>query len=165
MSQVREPFLTSVGVTDAEIGAEAARLIWDDAPEVDEIQDPRTEEFATAVLDGLTKALAGSPGIIKKMMGSATAAAEDLNVGPFQGLVEVIQNADDVHASEVRFAVRSVAGRRELLVVHNGNPVTFQHVLAMALPFLTTKTRRIDQRGRFGIGLKTVSLRRGPSCE
>ena len=31
-----------------------------------------------------------------------------------------------------------------------------QHVLGMALPFITTKTQRPDQRGRYGIGLKTL---------
>jgi hypothetical protein len=29
--------------------------------------------------------------------------------------------------------------------------------LGMALPYLTTKTNRVDQRGRFGIGLKTLN--------
>ena len=146
----------SMRASDAVMGEEAARLIWDDAPGVDEIHDPRTVEFAAAVIDGLTAALATSPGAIKKMMRSAAAAAEDLNVAPFQGLVEVIQNADDVCAYEVRFTLRKKNGKSQLLVVHDGQPVTCQHVLAMALPFLTTKTHRVDQRGRFGIGLKTL---------
>jgi hypothetical protein len=72
-------------------------------------------------------------------------------------LVEVIQNADDVGAIEVRFALREQGGSQQLLVVHNGLPVTCHHMLGMALPFLTTKTNRIDQRGRFGIGLKTLN--------
>jgi hypothetical protein len=108
------------------------------------------------VVTGLANALASSPGALKKMMRGAAAAAEDLNVEPFQGLTEVIQNADDLHASEVRFAFRKTNAGRELLIVHNGQPVACQHVLGMALPFVTTKTNRTDQRGRFGIGLKTL---------
>ncbi|MFB9984428.1 sacsin N-terminal ATP-binding-like domain-containing protein [Mesorhizobium kowhaii] len=142
--------------SDADLGAQAARMIWDDQPGVDDLSDPRTPEFANAVVTGLASALASSPGALKKMMRGAAAAAEDLNVEPFQGLTEVIQNADDLCASEVRFAFRDTAAGRELLIVHNGHPVACQHVLGMALPFVTTKTNRTDQRGRFGIGLKTL---------
>jgi hypothetical protein len=63
------------------------------------------------------------------MMRGAAAAAEDLNVEPFQGLTEVIQNADDLRAWEARFAFRDTDASRELLIVHNGQPVACQHVL------------------------------------
>jgi hypothetical protein len=141
---------------EAELGKEAARLIWDDAQDVEEILDPHTPAFANALIDELAAALAGSPGTIKKFMHSAAEAAKGLNVDQFQGLIEVIQNADDVQATEVRFGLREKNGGKQLLIVHNGLPVTCQQVLAMALPFLTTKTNRSDQRGRFGIGLKTL---------
>ena len=111
----------------------------DDAPGLDELDDPRTREFACAVIDGLSAALADSPGAVRKMMRSASHAAEDLNVGQFQGLVEVIQNADDVRANEVRFMLRTSGADARLLVVHDGQPVACQHVLGMALPFITTK--------------------------
>ncbi|MDX8450852.1 MULTISPECIES: hypothetical protein [Mesorhizobium] len=119
--------------TDADLGARAARMIWDDQPEVDDLIDPRTPEFAKAVVTGLADALVSSPGALKRMMRGAAAAAEDLNVEPFQGLTEVIQNADDLRASEVRFAFRDTAAGRKLLIVHNGQPVACQHVLGMAL--------------------------------
>lgn len=90
-------------------------------------------------------------------MKNAANAAADLNVSQFQGLIEVIQNADDLRATEVRFALREQDGKRQLLVVHNGRPVTCHHVLAIALPYLTTKAHRVDQRGRLGIGLKTLN--------
>ena len=141
---------------DVEMGLQAAKLIWEDGPDLDELHDPRTSEFASAVIDGLSAALADAPGAIRKMMISASHAAEDLNVGQFQGLVEVIQNADDVRANEVRFMLRNNDGKSQLMVVHDGQPVACQHVLGMALPFITTKLQRIDQRGRFGIGLKTL---------
>ncbi|TPI59848.1 DUF3883 domain-containing protein [Mesorhizobium sp. B3-1-3] len=142
--------------SDADLGARAARMIWDDQSGVDDLIDPRTPDFANAVVTGLASALASSPGALKKMMRGAAAAAEDLNVEPFQGLTEVIQNADDLRAAEVRFALRDMDAGRELLIVHNGQPVACQHVLGMALPFVTTKTNKTDQRGRFGIGLKTL---------
>ena len=151
-----EYLATGVSTHNVETGEQAAKLIWNDAPRLDEIHDPRTSEFASAVIDGLSAALADSPGAIRKMMRGASDAAEDLNVGQFQGLVEVIQNADDVRANEVRFMLRNNDGASQLLVVHDGQPVACQHVLGMALPFITTKTHRIDQRGRYGIGLKTL---------
>lgn len=156
MNQVGVAPSSIEGARDADSGARAARMIWEDQPGVDDLIDPRTPEFADAVITELASALASSPGAIKKMMRGAAAAAEDLNVEPFQGLTEVIQNADDLRASEVRFAFRDTDVGRELLIVHDGQPVTCQHVLGMALPFVTTKTHRTDQRGRFGIGLKTL---------
>jgi len=141
---------------DAELGAEAARLIWDDDDEAGEIDDPRTPSFARAMIDTSVAILRSSKGLIKKMINRAAAGAEDLAVAQFQGIIEVIQNADDVRATEVRFALRDHDGGRELLIAHNGEPVTCHNVLAMALPYLTTKTERVDQRGRFGIGLKTL---------
>ena len=140
---------------EVETGQQAAALIWDDAPDLDRIHDPRTPEFASAVVDGLSAAIASSAGAIKRLIGGASDAAEDLNVGQFQGLVEVLQNADDVRANEVRIMLRD-DHVPQLLVVHDGQPVTCQHVLGMALPFITTKTHRPDQRGRYGIGLKTL---------
>jgi hypothetical protein len=72
-------------------------------------------------------------------------------------LIEVIQNADDLHAHDVRFALRNVGGRQQLLMVHDGDPVAYAHVMAMTLPFLTTKEDDAGQKGRFGIGLKTLA--------
>jgi hypothetical protein len=147
--------LSTAANRNAELGAEAARRIWDD--EADEgIHDPRTPEFACAMVKTSVSILKTSSGLIKKMIDRAAAAAGDLAVAQFQGLIEAIQNADDVGATEVRFALREGRAGRQLLIVHNGQPITCHNVLPMALPFLTTKTERTDQRGRFGIGLKTL---------
>jgi hypothetical protein len=79
--------------------------------------------------------------------------AEDLNFEAFQGLVEVLQNADDLGATTVRFGLVAEGESPRLLIVHDGSPVTCHHVLAMTLPYLTTKSGDADQKGRFGIGL------------
>lgn len=146
-----------IDLNDGNLGAEAAHLIWQDDPGIEAIIDPRTPSFATAVLDTLSAELAAAPGAMKRAIRTAAKSAERLNVEPFQGLIEVIQNADDLRAEEVRFALRHIDGHRQLLIVHNGKPVTCHHVLGMIIPYFTTKEHDPDQRGRFGIGLKTLA--------
>lgn len=136
-----------------ELGGQAAAQIWTDAAEAGSIPDPREVRFAAGVMAGLTACLRNTVGPVRRLVRHAAAAAEDLNVEAFQGLVEVLQNADDLGAREVRIAVSS---DHKLLIVHDGAPVTCHHVLPMALPYLTTKTANPDQKGRFGIGLKTL---------
>ena len=145
------------GPDDRKRGAEAADLIWQDDARVDAIVDPRTPEFANSMLDKLSDDLVNAPGAMKRAIRTAARSAERLNVEPFQGLIEVIQNADDLQAKEVRFALRHVDGERQLLIVHDGKPVTCHHVLGMIIPYFTTKEHDPDQRGRFGIGLKSLA--------
>jgi hypothetical protein len=139
-----------------EAGQRAASLIWEDSPEAAAIPDPRIGAFATGVLDGFSVALRQAPGLMRKLVRHASAAAEDLNVEAFHGVIEVLQNADDLGATEVRIAILEAQDRRRLLIAHNGAPVTCHHVLAMVLPYLTTKSEDAEQKGRFGIGLKTL---------
>lgn len=139
-----------------EVGREAAIRIWADEPDAPFIVDSRDVEFAAGVMAGLTACLRDTSGLMRRVVEHAAAAAEDLNVEAFQGLVEVLQNADDLGARNVRIALSDLPGERKLLIVHDGAPVTCHHVLAMTLPYLTTKTGDADQKGRFGIGLKTL---------
>jgi hypothetical protein len=146
-------------VTDLELreaGHRAAEEIWDDSADAAAVVDPREPEFASGVLAGFSSAMASTSGVMRKLVGHAAAAAEDLNVEPFHGIIEVLQNADDLDATEVRIAIRDDGGTRKLLISHNGRPVTCHHVLAMVLPYLTTKGGDAEQKGRFGIGLKTL---------
>lgn len=135
---------------------EAANLVWSETENTECGADPLNAGFANAFIDELADLLRKAPAATRTMMAGAARAAESMNVVQFQGLIECVQNADDVRASEVCFALRVIDGVRQLLIVHNGQPVIFHHVLSMALPFMTTKTDRDDQRGRFGIGLKTL---------
>jgi hypothetical protein len=139
-----------------EQGRQAALLIWNDEEAAASIADPRDPDFAAGVMAGLSLAMAKAPGLMRKVVRHAAAAAEDLNVEAFQGIVEVLQNADDLGATNVRIALRITDARRQLLIVHDGSPVTCHHVLAMTLPYLTTKSGDAEQKGRFGIGLKTL---------
>jgi hypothetical protein len=40
-----------MNLDDASAGADAARLIWDDAPEAESIRDPRTPTFARSMIE------------------------------------------------------------------------------------------------------------------
>jgi len=137
-------------------GHDAAALIADERPEALLIEDPRDPDFARGVLDGLTRALQSAPGVMRRLVSGAAASAEDLNIEAFHGIVEVIQNADDLGAGEIRLALSEEDGLRRLYIVHTGSPVTCHHVLAMSLPYVSTKSESAEQKGRFGIGLKTL---------
>ena len=139
-----------------ELGRQAALLIWNDDEAASLIEDPRDLAFSAGVMAELSLAMAEAPGLMRTVVRHAAAAAEDLNVEAFQGIVEVLQNADDLGATNVRMALRSENGQRQLLIVHDGSPITCHHVLAMTLPYLTTKSGDAEQKGRFGIGLKTL---------
>lgn len=139
-----------------ELGRQAALLIWNDDKAASLIEDPRDPAFSAGVMAELSLAMAQAPGLMRTVVRHAAAAAEDLNVEAFQGIVEVLQNADDLGAISVRIALRNADGQRQLLIVHDGSPVTCHHVLAMTLPYLTTKSGDAEQKGRFGIGLKTL---------
>lgn len=137
-------------------GREVAHRIWRRAENSSAIPDPRLPAFAAGVLSGFAEAADATGQILRDVIENAGASAEGLNIDVFQGIVEVLQNADDLDATEVRIALSADGDRRQLLIVHDGAPVTCHHVLPMVLPFLTTKSGEADLKGRFGIGLKTL---------
>jgi hypothetical protein len=92
---------------------------------------------------------------------NAETAAASLSPRTFQGILECLQNADDLGATELRVALRT-GTRRELLIVHNGAAVSLANVAAMALPWLSTKVDDHQSSGRFGIGQKTLKALGGP---
>lgn len=147
---------TTSDISDKLKGENAARLIIENDPTSTDINDPRTIEFANAMIDTAASKLKNAAGILKDLVERAAASAEGLAVATFQGIIEVIQNADDVRATQVWFALRSTNTGKQLLLVHDGAPVTCLNVLGMVLPYQTSKTNRTDQRGRFGIGMKTL---------
>jgi uncharacterized protein (DUF1778 family) len=115
-------------------GAEAARPIWDDEAAVDDTRRPAHAGVRARYDRHVSSVLRASPGLINKMIKLAAAAAEDLAVAQFQGLIEVIQNADDVRATEVRFALRETKAGRRLLIVREHPPQGPALMALMARP-------------------------------
>ena len=114
--------------------------------------EPGGLDEARAAVDRLGQRFAQLPGAIRNALDAAGRSADLLSGDPLQGLSEIVQNADDVHATEVRFLLTDDA----LVVAHDGDPVTLSNVLALATPWLTTKTSESGSTGRFGIGLMTL---------
>lgn len=135
---------------------QAASFVWNEDDTARDIADPFDAAFASAFVEALNAHLQSAGPMIHRVLEGAARSAEGTNVEPFHGVVEVVQNADDLGAGEVRFTLRDGPRGRQMLLVHDGAPVTFHHVAGMMLPYVTTKEDDPDQRGRFGIGLKTL---------
>lgn len=118
--------------------------------------EPRSPVFASEYIRECDRLLAATPLLLQDALESAGHAAEGTNVDPYQGVVEVLQNAEDRQARAVRLMLRDAGEARQMLIAHNGLPIEYEHVLAMMLPFVSTKRDDADLRGRFGIGLKTL---------
>ncbi len=135
------------------LAVEAAEQVFDpklasDAPSF----EPSTVPEARAAVQRLGKLFEELPGSIAKALGAARSSGSLLSANRLQGLAEIIQNADDAEASEVRFQLRPT----DLLASHNGSPVRLRHVLSLATPWLSTKAGEAATIGRFGIGLATL---------
>ncbi|TCW78670.1 hypothetical protein C5O80_30620 [Burkholderia sp. SRS-46] len=117
--------------------------------------------WARAAVGRLGEIISTQPSILRASMRGAGKGASSLSPRPFQGLIECLQNADDLGAASLRVAYRT-SPRPELLIVHDGSPVTLAHVGAMLLPWLSTKDDDPEASGRFGIGQRTLSSLGGP---
>ncbi len=148
----------STSITDQqEVARQAARMLWEKGISAEIPIDPRTPQFADAALAELQLLRDTTPGILKDVLDGAEVGAAQLDVDPMHGLAELVQNADDLGATEIRMAVRSRGARRDLVVIHNGKPVCLPHVLAMTMAFVSTKRNDPLSTGKFGIGLRTLS--------
>ncbi len=114
-----------------------------------EPSDLRTAEAAVRRLGKLFEEL---PGVAANMMEGARDSGEMLSSDRFQGLAEIVQNADDVEASQIRLCLRPT----DLLISHDGLPIRLKHVLGLATPWFSTKGSEIASVGRFGIGLMAL---------
>ena len=147
---------------DAQRGRDAALLVAENWPHPDGLIERGTTEFANAAVERLAELIAEQPALFQASRRGSEQGAESLSARPFQGIVESIQNADDLDASELRLAVRLNGERWELLIVHNGAPISLVHLAAMMLPWVTTKADDPGASGRFGIGQKTLRALGGP---
>ncbi|ERZ01093.1 hypothetical protein Q022_02235 [Pseudomonas aeruginosa BWHPSA009] len=140
---------------DARLGREHAFACFTSPSKFNE-PTLRSREYAMAALAELERLQADQHEIMQKLLKGGNQGAKLLNTDPFQGLREVVQNADDLGATTVRFGTRTVNGRKQLVIVHDGAPVELPHVLPMIYPFFSTKQDSAQLKGRFGIGLKTL---------
>lgn len=123
--------------------------------ENDWIPTEPSEDWARGAIERLGEIINEQPAIVRASLKGAERGASTLSPRPFQGILECLQNADDLGATRLSVAYRE-SPRRELLIVHNGSPVTLANVGAMLLPWLSTKDDDPDASGRFGIGQKTL---------
>lgn len=122
-------------------------------PTREEVYEPATTDEARVAVARLGHRIQNSPGLFKQMIDGAKKGAETLSSDRLQVLSEVVQNADDVQASEVRVVLEE----SRLLIHHDGRPATLREILGLAAPFLSTKRLDAEATGRFGIGLSTMA--------
>src|SRR5262245_4888284 len=115
---------------------------------------PADEAAAAAGVTELAAQLRSLPASIRSALGGAESSAGHLSDDRLQGLAELIQNADDLGATDAAFAVDEAESR--LLFRHNGAGLTLHDVWGLAIPWLSLKVADAEQLGRFGIGLKTL---------
>ncbi|WP_223777274.1 hypothetical protein [Streptomyces sp. 135] len=116
------------------------------------VPEPEGGEATAAAVEHLGKRFATLPGMVRHAFGRTRDHAGNLSSDPLQGLSEIVQNSEDLGASEVRILTRE----RDLLVAHNGAPVRLPDVVALAMPWLSSKADEAESTGRFGIGLMTL---------
>ena len=114
--------------------------------------EPSNPSEAQAAIRRLGELFDAVPPLIRRSFEGARSGAGLLSSDPFQGLAEIVQNADDVGASQVRLVLRPT----DLLVGHDGGGVRLPHVLGLATPWFSTKVGELITTGRFGIGLMTL---------
>lgn len=113
---------------------------------------PQSVLAAAEAVGHLAKRLADLPGAVRDSLERGRTSAAMLSGDRLQGLSEMIQNADDAGARQVRIALL-VDG---LWLSHDGEPIQLEHVFSIAMPWITTKSDDPAATGRHGIGLMTL---------
>ncbi|MFF2205161.1 sacsin N-terminal ATP-binding-like domain-containing protein [Streptomyces sp. NPDC058145] len=117
-----------------------------------DVSEPEGEVATAAAVQHLGALLAALPGMVRHAFDRTRDHAGNLSSDRLQGLSEIVQNAEDLGATDVRVLTRE----RDLLVAHNGVSVRLPNVVALALPWLSSKADQAESTGRFGIGLMTL---------
>ncbi|MEU1456834.1 sacsin N-terminal ATP-binding-like domain-containing protein [Streptomyces avermitilis] len=115
------------------------------------VPEPATPEAVHAAIERFAE-LPTETGVMQDLAIGARRAAKGVSSDRLQGLSEIVQNAEDLGATEVRIQVREAT----LLVAHNGRPVLLTDVIPLSMPWLTSKAEDAEAIGRFGIGLMTL---------
>ena len=114
--------------------------------------EPSDVQEAGTAVQRLGELFGELPGAIAEALDAARNSGTLLASDRLHGLAEIVQNADDVEASEVRLLLRPA----DLLACHDGAPVCLPDVLGFATPWLSTKAGDAAAIGRFGVGLSTL---------
>jgi hypothetical protein len=98
-----------IGRTQSErsAGTTAARELWQNWPDYEDVHDPLSPTFAEAALSELERLQRTMPGVLAELVRYAESGAEQLVPDPYHGILEVVQNTDDLGATEVRVAIRA----------------------------------------------------------
>ena len=132
--------------------AAADRLFDEGGSDGKDAYEPEDVRTACAAVQRLGERFATLPRVIVEALDGARSSGELLSSDRLQGLAEILQNADDANASEVRLVLRE----DDLLMGHDGDPVRLRHVLGLATPWFSTKAGEAESFGRFGIGLSAL---------
>ena len=109
----------------------AAKLLLDDEDDnAVAIYEPRNIQEANAAVRQFQEDFANLRGKFRKSLEAARESGSLLSNDRFQGLSEIVQNADDAGATQVRVLLTSTA----LMVSHDGSPVQLHHVLGFMIP-------------------------------
>ena len=135
------------------LAVEAADRLFDDTElDGENIYEPKNERAARAAVSRLEERFAGLPNVVAEALAGAQSSGEVLSSDRLQGVAEILQNADDANASEIRLVLLE----NDLLVGHNGEPMQLQHIVGLATPWFSTKGSEAGSFGRFGIGLSAL---------
>ncbi|MFF2949821.1 ATP-binding protein [Kitasatospora sp. NPDC057965] len=135
---------------DEALSVAVEKLLGD--PRTDPGFDVRGVRQAARAVRLLDEGLRNGLGVYRLMAEGGQKGAETLSSDRLQILSEMVQNADDAGASEIRAIWRPT----ELLITHDGEGVRLRDVLLLGLPWLSGKARDAEATGRFGIGLATL---------
>jgi hypothetical protein len=133
-------------------GAELVERLLTTGEAPDGALSPTEAEQAVAVLEQMQ-----SLWFVDQMVEGGERLAEQVHTETAHGLQELVQNADDHGATELRMGVRKTARETQLLVAHDGKPVDLRDVVLMAYALLSGSREDPERIGRFGIGLKTLN--------
>lgn len=134
-----------------EAAKRAARLLMDE-PKRPVEYEPQGPAECHAAVSVLAAKFAAAGATLQEIVEGSRGGAEALSTDTFQGLSEIVQNADDTGASKVDFFFSADT----LEVRHDGRIVTLRDLRAMTVPWLTTKADDSSATGRFGVGLSTL---------
>ena len=135
------------------LSEKAAEVLLDDEDDsAVATYEPTNREEANAAIRRFGQLFNDLRGKFRKSFEAARDSGSLLSSDRFQGISEIVQNADDAGASQVRILVTPTG----LIVSHDGKPIQLHHVLGFMIPWLSTKGSDVSSIGRFGIGLTTL---------